>query len=112
MLLGSRAKAPLPEAPALLRPGRAGNVQIGMPAGGLKVPRRDLSLETENGVVTAIRVLSRRFKTETGIGVGDSLIALANQHAIRWIDDHIADVDDLKMKFQIAEDRIVAILIQ
>ena len=111
MLLGSKANAPVSGAAPLLQRGFAGGVRIGMPAIGLNVPRRELSIEAENGVVTAIRVHSRRYKTETGIGVGDSLIKLANQYPIRWTDDHEAEVDELKMKFQVKEDRIVSVLI-
>ena len=111
VLLGSKANAPPSGAPPLLQPGFAGGVHIGMPAVGLKVPHRELSIEADNGVVTAIRVHSRRYKTETGIGVGDSLIKLANQYPIRWTEDHEAEVDELKMKFQVKEDRIVSILI-
>lgn len=110
-LLGSKSNARIPAAPPLLRRGSAGDVQIGMPAGSLKVRRRDLSLEIENGVVTAIQVHSRRYETEAGIGVGDSLFRLANHYPIRWAEDHVAEVDDLRMRFQIAEDRIVSILI-
>jgi hypothetical protein len=111
MLLGSKANASVSDAPPLLQRGFAGGVRIGMPAVGLKVPRRELSIEAENGVVTAIRVHSRRYKTETGIGIGDTLIKLANQYPMRWNDDHEAEVDELKMKFQVKDDRIVSILI-
>src|SRR5689334_11473246 len=97
------------EAPPILGRGYAGNVRIGMLAGEVKVRRRDLSCNIENGVVTAIRVHSRRYKTEAGIGVGDSLVALANRYRIRWSDEHVAEVDELGMKFQIPGDRIVSI---
>ena len=97
--------------PPLLRAGSAGNVYIGMAAASVKVRPRELSCQIENGVVTAIQVHSGRYRTDEGIGVGDSVIALANKYTIRWSEDHIADVDDLKMRFQIDHDRIVSILI-
>lgn len=73
--------------------------------------RPDLSFDIENGVVTSIRVYSRRYKTDTGVGVGDDLRVLARQHQIRWTDDDVAEVDDLKMKFQVQGDRIASIVI-
>lgn len=97
--------------PPLLRPGSAGNVYVGMPAASLKVPRRELSCETKDGVVTAIRVHSGRYRTDAGIGVGDNVIALASHYPIQWTEDHVADVADLRMKFQIERDRIVSILL-
>jgi len=109
-LLTSKSTASADE-PPVLGPGAAGNVRIGMPAAQLKARRRDISCEIENGLVNAITVHSRRYKTETGIGVGDSAIALANHYPIRWTGDHVAEVDELKMKFQIEQDRIVSILI-
>ena len=110
-LLGSRSNGPVAEAPPVLLPGSAGNVYVGMPAADLKARHRDVFCETENGVVTSIRVNSGRYKTEAGVGVGDSSIALANKYPIRWTSDHVAEVDDLRMKFQIEQDRIVAIFI-
>ena len=110
-LFGHRQNGTTSDAPPLLMPGAAGDIQIGASGAGVKARRKDLTCEIENGVVSAIRVHSRRYKTEAGIGVGDSVIALANTYPIRWTGDHIAEVDDLKMKFQIEEERIVSILI-
>src|SRR5258707_12557942 len=45
-----------------------------------KQHRPDLTLEITDGVVTAIRVYSSRYKTDAGVGPGDSLITLANLH--------------------------------
>src|ERR1700686_5089065 len=108
LLLGIAHPA-VAEAPPILGRGHAGNVGIGMLAGEVKVRRRDLSCDIENCVVTAIRVHSRRYKTEAGIGIGDSLVTLANHYQIRWSDEHVAEVDELGMKFQVPEDRIVSI---
>ena len=113
-LLGSRgnnAAVAEPESSLVLTPGSAGDVHIGMPAADVQVRKRDITCETENGLVSAIRVHSSRYKTEAGIGVGDSVIALANHYPIRWTGDHAAEVEQLGMKFQIEQDRIVSILI-
>ena len=109
-LLGGKRNGPGSGKAPVLKLGSAGNVRVGMPASDVKASGRDLSFEIEGGVVHAIRVHSRRYKTEAGIGIGDSAIALANHYPIRWTED-IAEVDDLNMKFQIREDRIVSILI-
>jgi len=110
-LLGEGKGRASADQPAVLSPGSAGGVHIGMPAAQVKTRRKDISCEIENGVVHAICVHSRRYKTDAGIGVGDSAIALANQYTIRWTGDHTAEVDELKMRFQIEQDRIVSIVI-
>jgi hypothetical protein len=81
-----------------------------MPAADIK-PQHGVLCHVERGFVIAIRVASASYKTEQGIGVGDSSIALASRYAIRWLDDHIAEVEDLGMMFQIEADRIIAIVI-
>ena len=96
---------------SILRRGSAGNVYVGMAEDDVNVSGRDLTAEMFNGVVAAIRVHSRRYRTEAGIGVGDSLIALANHYQINWTEDNVAEVDDLRMKFQIEGETIVSILI-
>lgn len=119
----------------ILKNGRAGDVYIGMPAldvlaafaGRAKFnelntradifcspsQRRhpDLTLDITDGVVTAIHVYARRYKTETGVGPGDSLIALATAHEIHWTDEDNATVHGLNMKFQFEKDRIISVLL-
>ena len=73
--------------------------------------RPDLTIEITNGLVTAIRVYSSRYKTDAGVGPGDSLITLANLHEIRWTDENIAEVQGLNMKFQFQKDRIISVLL-
>lgn len=134
-VLGITANAPVSKVQPILRRGSVDGLNIGTPVQELLAEfgkklqvdektgrleaflasplqrRADLSFETKDGVVTAIRVYSRRYKTESGIGVGDALLTLANQHQIHWTDDDIAAVDDLKMRFQVKEDRIISILV-
>lgn len=134
-LLGITANAPMSKVQPVLRRGSADGIDIGTSAKqlleefGTKLQldektgrleaflasplqrRPDLSFEIKDGVVSAIKVYSRRYKTESGIGVGDALLTLANQHQIHWTDDNIAEVDELKMKFQIQDDRIISILV-
>ena|SRR5436309_898736 len=110
-LLAPGRNASVPEAALMLRRGSAGDVYVGMPEGDVNASGRDFTAEMFNGVVAAIRVHSRRYKTDAGIGVGDSLIALANHYQIHWTDDNVAEVEDLRMKFQIERERIVSILI-
>ena len=134
-LLGIAVNAPMTKVQPLLRRGSADGIDIGTSARqlldefGAKLQlddktgrleaflasplqrRPDLSFEMKEGVVIAIKVYSRRYKTESGIGVGDTLVMLANQHVIHWVDDDIAEVADLKMKFQVQDDRIISILV-
>jgi hypothetical protein len=134
-LLGMRAAPQVPQPVAMLRPGSAERVHIGMSAldvlaefnerarfnelnsradvflGPGKQRHPDLSLELTDGVVTAIQVYSRRYKTEAGIGPGDSLISLANQYPLHWTADNTAEVGDLRMKFQFEKDRIISVLL-
>ena len=105
---GSSAPA---DVPSVLEPGTAGGIKIGMPAADAKVRKKELQYEVEDGVVSAIRVLSPRYKTEAGIGVGDSTIALANHYPIRWSGDQIAEVERLNMKFEIKDNHIASILV-
>jgi hypothetical protein len=134
-LLGMRAARPTPQPMAVLRRGSAERAHVGMSAldvlaefnerakfnelnsradvflGPGKQRHPDLSLELTDGVVTAIQVYSHRFKTEAGVGPGDSLISLANRYQLRWTADNIAEVDDLKMKFLFEKDRIISVLL-
>jgi hypothetical protein len=134
-LLGIAANAPVSKVQPLLRRGSADGIDIGTSAKqlleefGAKLHldektgrleaflasplqrRPDLSFDIKRGVVASIKVYSRRYKTETGVGVGDALLTLVNQHQIHWIDDDIAEADDLKMKFQVQDDRIISILV-
>ena len=135
-LLGITANAPVHKVLPILRRGSAGRIGIGTAAAdlfaifgkNLKVDsksgtidafsaspmlhrRPDLSFQLENGLVTSIKVFSRRYKTESGVGVGDSLITLANRCQIRWPQDNLAEVETLNMKFRIENDRIVWILL-
>jgi len=73
--------------------------------------RPDLEIDTANGAVTAIRVYSRRYKTDAGIGVGDSIVTLANRYPIRWRSDDAAEVEDLKMRFYVENETITSILV-
>src|SRR5689334_591388 len=126
-LLGVDATPPRPAA-TVLRQGSAGQVHIGMSAldvfaefheraqfnelnsradiypGSRKQRRAELSCELTDGVVTAIDVFSGAYKTEAGIGPGDSLVALANTYQLRWVADNIAQVDGLNMTFKLEKD--------
>src|ERR1700730_9948597 len=108
-LLGIAVNAPVSRVQPLLRRGSADGIDIGTSARelldefGTKLQlddktgrleaflasplqrRPDLSFEIKDGVVTAIKVYSRRYKTQTGIGVSDTLLTLANQHPIHWV---------------------------
>lgn len=134
-LLGIAMNAPLHKVRPILRRGSADGVSIGMTVDELQnlfgnrmkidaktshadvflapefQQRADLSFEIQNGAVRAIRVYSRRYKTDAGIGVGDDPSALAAHYDIRWTDDNLAEVDDLSMKFEIRDDRIAAVVI-
>ncbi len=134
-LLGIAANAPLSRVRRLLRPGAAGDLGIGMSVPQLRAEfegamkfdenggkahvflaspsqrRPDLSFDIAAGAVTAIRVYARSFKTAAGIGPGGSVEELSDRYNIRWTDDNVAEVDDLRMSFQVEEDRIVSVLI-
>ncbi len=134
-VLGITANAPLSKVRRLLRPGAAGNVGIGMSVrqlreefedrvrldenagtahvflASLSQRRPDLSLDIAGGEVTAIRVYARSYKTAAGIGPGGSVRELSDRYDIRWTDDNIAEVDDLRMSFQVEGERIVSVLI-
>ncbi|MGA2598043.1 MAG: hypothetical protein ABSH09_13755 [Bryobacteraceae bacterium] len=135
-VLGITANVPVHKVVPVLRRGFAGRIRIGAAAGdlfalfgkNLKVDRKsgtidsfsaspllqrrpDLSFQLENGLVTSIKVYSRRYKTEFGIGVGDNPAALSNHYRIRWPEDTLAEVETLNMKFRIENDRIVWILL-
>ncbi len=135
-LLGITANAPVHKVVPVLRRGSAGRIRIGAApeelfavfGKNLKVDgktgtveafsaspmlqrRPDLSFQLENGVVTSIKVFSRRYKTEAGIGVGDSLVTFANHYAIRWPEDNLAEVEALNMKFRAENGRIAWILL-
>lgn len=135
-VLGITANAPVHKVLPVLRRGLAGRIGIGASAAdlftifgkNLKVDRKsgtvdafsaspmlqrrpDLSFQLENGIVASIKVFSRRYKTERGVGVGDSLITVANHYQVRWPQDNLAEVETLNMKFRIENDRIVWILL-
>ena len=133
-MLGFSPTAPVQQAPVVLRRGSADRVQIGMSAldvlaeyrerakfdeksskadifPSMNRRRPEMSLDLREGVVTAIRVYSRRYKTEEGLGPGDSLIRLANQYPIHWTAEDIAEVHDLNMKFQFEKDRIISVVL-
>jgi hypothetical protein len=135
-VLGITANAPVHKVVPVLRRGFAGRIRIGAAAEdlfamfgkNLKVDRKsgtvdsfsaspilqrrpDLSFQTENGLVTSIKILSRRYKTESGIGVGDNLETLVNHYQVSWPADSLAAVETLNMKFRIENDRIVWILL-
>lgn len=134
-LLGITLNAPVSKVRELLRRSSAGQVRLGMPIGEVleefgeraKVhPERDvvdvyfashmqrrpdLSLSLSDGAVKSIRVYSRRYKTEAGIGVGDALFSLANAHQVKWLDDRTVENSDLGMRFDIEDDRITSVLI-
>jgi hypothetical protein len=131
-VLGITANAPVHKVVPVLRRGFAGRIRIGAAADdlfaifgkNLKVDRKsgiihsfsasprlqlrpDLSFQIEHGLVTSIKVFSRRYKTESGIRVGDSLETLSNHYQISWPEDGLAEVETLNMKFRIENDRIV-----
>ena len=135
-VLGITANVPVHKVVPVLRRGSADRIRIGAAASelfgifgkNLKVDRKsgtidaflaspllqrrpDLSFQLENGVVTSIKVFSRRYKTEAGIGVGDSIVTLANRYQVRWPQDGLAEVETLSMKFRIENDRIAWILL-
>jgi hypothetical protein len=134
-LLGIPATPQTSQPAGILRRGSAERVHIGMSAldvlaefnerakfnelnsradvflGPGKQRHPDLSLELTDAVVTAIQVYSHRFKTEAGVGPGDSLISLANRYTLRWTADNTAEVGDLKMKFLFERDRIISVLL-
>jgi hypothetical protein len=133
-LLGVSPAAPVQQSPVVLRRGSADRVQIGMSSldvlaeyrerakfneksgkadifPSTKRRRPEMSLDLRDGVVTAIRVYSSRYKTEEGVGPGDSLIRLANQYPIHWTAENIAEVRDLNMKFQFEKDRIISVVL-
>ena len=134
-LLGTRTSPPASRQAEVLRRGSAGRVQIGMTAldvleeFGSKAKfnelnsradvvsgrgkQRDpaLSIEMTDGYVTAIQVFSPDYKTENGIGPGDTLIALANHYPIRWTEDNTVEVRELGMKFTFAKDQITSVIL-
>lgn len=135
-VVGIAANAPVARVRPALRRGAAGDVRIGMAveaveahfgpklrsegdggradiflASPLLQRRPDVTLDLKDGVVSAIRVYSRRFKTEAGIGAGDSLDALRRAYEIRWLDDDTAEARELGMQFQLENDRIASVLI-
>ena len=89
---------------------KAGTVEA-FSASPLLQRRPDLSFQLENGVVASIKVFSRRYKTEEGIGVGDSLVTLANHYSILWAEDNLAQVEALNMKFRAEGGQITWILL-
>jgi hypothetical protein len=133
--LGIPRAAPAGKVLPVLRRGAADIVHIGMPALDVlaafpgrtkfdelntradifpspsKRHRPDLTLAITDDLVSAIRVYSSRYKTETGVGPGDSLTTLATLHEIHWTDENTAEVHDLNMKFQFAKDRIISVLL-
>ena len=135
-VVGIAANAPVAKVRPILRRGAAGDVRIGMTVEAVEAQfgpkvrsgadpgcahiflvsallqsRPDISLAMKDGVVSTIRVYSRRFKTEAGIGAGDSLDALRQAYPIRWLDDDTAEAGELGMRFEVVNDRIASILI-
>ena len=56
-----------------------------------------------------IRVYSRRYRTEDGIGVADPVAELAKAYPIRWLAESVAEVESLHMRFHIGNKRIASI---
>lgn len=132
-LLGIVFNAPVSRVREVLRRGQAGRVRIGMPvadvlalfgkrgrpaADGESIDvfllsslqgRPDLSIATQNGLVSVIRVYSRRYRTEDGIGVADPVAELAKAYPIRWLAESVAEVESLHMRFHIGNKRIASI---
>src|SRR5579872_7249968 len=133
MSLLGRGKKPAKPALHVLRRGEAGRARIGMvdlevlekfkgrvrfnelnSAADIFDGRRrrpDLSLQFTDGIVTLIEVHSSRYKTDEGVGPGDSVVALANHHTIRWVTESTAEAAGLKMRFRCENDRIISVLL-
>lgn len=132
-LLGRGKTTAAKPATFVLRPGEAGRARIGMldldvlekfkgrvrfnelnSAADIFDGRRrrpDLSLEFTDGILTRIEVHSSKYKTDEGVGPGDSVVVLANRHTIRWVTEGTAEAALLNMRFRCENDRIISVLL-
>src|SRR5437588_9311107 len=62
-----------------------------------------ISADLTNGSVSQFQVLSGKFRTDIGIGVGATLEDLANFYELSWREPDCAYVESLKMRFEIRD---------
>jgi hypothetical protein len=104
----------------VLRRGLVGRLRIGMSAeeakaelgidpGGSSDP--DVTMDFLNGSLVRCQVLSRRYRTVEGIGVGSSSAEVELLYPLTWEEPGVAFVESLHMRLVIQQGKIVKILV-
>jgi hypothetical protein len=108
-----------------LRRGIVGRLRIGMsieevqaelgadPGGGSPETAADPPVAPEflNGALVRCQVLSRRYRTPEGIGVGSLSTDMARCYPVVWEEPGVAFVKSLRMRFLIQDAKIAKILV-
>jgi hypothetical protein len=71
----------------------------------------DVAVEFLNGSLVRCQVMSRRYRTTDGIGVGSSSADLERLYALVWEEPGMAFVKSLQMRFVVQEGKISRILV-
>jgi hypothetical protein len=74
-------------------------------------PEPEVAVEFLNGSLVRCQVISRRYRTPAGIGVGSASNDLERAYAPTWEEPGVAFVKSLHMRFVVQDGKIARILV-